>query len=209
MSGSSFGDAGHRSPYLSHAKRALYHLSYNHMIYNFRGSFCFSRSANKSLKFFLDGISCIRLQYSVVFWRKLINCSMSLTSEMRGIAPRTSGWLSRRSNIWPTSHVYQISRKFFSLSQQLWSFFSFAENWDYLQIVITIWWVAPVLEMPGIDPRTSRILCERSTIWATSPWFITVEEAFVSVGKQEVKIFLGRYFLYKTSIFSSFLKKIN
>ena len=86
------------------------------------------QSANKSLKFFLDGISCIRLQYSVVFWRKLINCSMSLTSEMRGIAPCTSGWLSRRSNIWPTSHVYQISRKFFSLSQQLWSFFSFAEK---------------------------------------------------------------------------------
>ena len=23
-----FGDAGHRSPYLSHAKRALYHLSH-------------------------------------------------------------------------------------------------------------------------------------------------------------------------------------
>ena len=94
------------------------------------------QSANKSLNFFLDGISCIRLQYSVVFWRKLINCSMSLTSEMRGIAPRTSGLLSRRSNIWPTSHVYQISRKLFSLSQQLWSFFSFAENWDYLQIVL-------------------------------------------------------------------------
>ena len=28
MSGSSFRDAGHRSPYLSNAKRALYHLSY-------------------------------------------------------------------------------------------------------------------------------------------------------------------------------------
>ena len=28
MSGSNFGDAGHRSPYLSHAKRALHHLSY-------------------------------------------------------------------------------------------------------------------------------------------------------------------------------------
>ena len=64
-------------------------------------------------KFFLEGVSCIRLQYSVVFWRKLINCSMSLTSEMRGIAPRTSGLLSRRSTIRPTSHVYQISRNFF------------------------------------------------------------------------------------------------
>ena len=75
--------------------------------------------------------------------------------------------------------------------------------------MINIWWVTLDLEMRGIDPRTSRMLSERSTIWATSPWFLTIEEAFVSVGKQEVKIFLGRYFLYKTSIFSSFLKKIN
>ena len=80
---------------------------------------------------------------------------------------------------------------------------------DYLEIVITIWWVALVLEMRGIDPRTSRMLSERSTIWATSTWFITFEEAFVSVGKQEFKIFLVWYFLYKTSIFSSFLKKVN
>ena len=73
-------------------------------------------------KFFLEGISCIRLQYSVVFWRYLVNCSMSLTLEMRGFAPRTSGLLSGRFTIWPTSHVYQMSRNFFSLSQQLWSF---------------------------------------------------------------------------------------
>ena len=80
---------------------------------------------------------------------------------------------------------------------------------DYLEIVITISWVTLDLEMRGMDPRTSRMLSERSTIWATYPWFKTVEEAFVSVGKQEVKIFLGRYFLYKTSIFSSFQNKVN
>ena len=60
--------------------------------------------------------------------------------------------------------------------------------------MITIWWVTLDLEMRGIDPRTSRMLGERSTIWATSPRFITVGEAFISVGKKEVKIFLGRYF---------------
>ena len=64
----------------------------------------------------------------VVFWRKLINCSMSLTSEMRGIAPRTSGLLSRRSTIRPISHV---SRNLFSLSKQLWSF-SFRSQKIYL-----------------------------------------------------------------------------
>ena len=61
---------------------------------------------------------------------------------------------------------------------------------DYLEIVITSSWVTLDLEMRGIDPRTSRMLSKRSTIWATSPWFKTVEEAFVSVGKQEVKIFI-------------------
>ena len=89
------------------------------------------QSANKRLKFFLESISCIRLQYSVVFWRNLINFSMSLTLEMRGFTPRTSDLLSGRSSIWPTSHVYQISRNFFSLSQQLWSF-SFRSQKIYL-----------------------------------------------------------------------------
>ena len=44
--------------------------------------------------------------------------------------------------------------------------------------------------MLGIDPRNSRMQSERSTI------FITVEEALISVGKQEFTIFLGRYFFY-------------
>ena len=34
-----FGDAGYRSPYLSHAKRALYHLSYIPVLLNLRASF--------------------------------------------------------------------------------------------------------------------------------------------------------------------------
>ena len=34
-----FGDAGHRSPYLSHAKKALYHLSYILVLFKLRASF--------------------------------------------------------------------------------------------------------------------------------------------------------------------------
>ena len=34
-----FGDAGHRSPYLSHAKRTLYHLSYIPVPFKLRASF--------------------------------------------------------------------------------------------------------------------------------------------------------------------------
>ncbi len=30
------------------------------------------------------------------------------------------------------------------------------------------------MEMQGIDPRTSRMLSERSTIWATSPIQISI-----------------------------------
>ena len=39
----------------------------------------------------------------------------------------------------------------------------------YLEIVISIWWVALILEMLGIDPRTFRMQSQRSTIWATFP----------------------------------------
>ena len=64
-------------------------------------------------------------------------------------------------------------------------------------------------EMRGIAPRTSGLISGRSTNWPTTPKFRTVEQAFDSVRKQEVIIFLGRYFLYKISIFGSFLKKVN
>ena len=123
---------------------------------------------------------------------------MSLTLEMRGIAPRTSGLISGRSSSWPTSHVYQISRNFFSLSQQLWSF-AFRSQRIYLlgiSICNRLYWDSDYhlmsgssLQIGGIEPRTSRMLSKRSTIWATSPWFNIVQEAFVSVGKQEVKTF--------------------
>ena len=143
---------------------------------------------------------------------------MSLTLEMRGIAPRTSGLISGRSTIWTTSQVFQISRNFFSLSQQLWSF-SFRSQKIYslgISICNTLSGDSDYHLMSDSSfgdgghwsPYASHAK-ERSTIWATSPWLITVEEAFVSVGKQEVKIFHGRCFLYKTSIFSSFLKKVN
>ena len=97
------------------------------------------QSANKMLKFFLEGFFCIRLQYSVVFWRKLNNCSMFLTSEMRGIAPRTSGLLRTRSTIWPTFHVYQISRNFFRLVSNYEVFFFRSQKIYLLGISICNW----------------------------------------------------------------------
>ena len=37
------------------------------------------------------------------------------------------------------------------------------------------------LEMPGIDPGTSRMLSERSTIWATPPWYHVKKCSFWTV----------------------------
>ena len=34
--------------------------------------------------------------------------------------------------------------------------------------------IRKVLEAPGIDPGTSRMLSERSTIWATPPQWVTI-----------------------------------
>ena len=38
-----------------------------------------------------------------------------------------------------------------------------------------------IMEMRGIDPRTSRMLSERSTIWATSPFMIFLRKAFTNL----------------------------
>ena len=45
------------------------------------------------------------------------------------------------------------------------------------------------LEMPGIDPGTSHMLSERSTIWATPPWGLT------PTGKGELST--GKGFIFK------------
>ena len=99
---------------------------------------------------------------------------MSLTSEMQGIAPRTSGLLSRRSTSWPTSHVYQNLAEFFFAEvflfvRRKYNCSEFQYAIAYLEIVITFWWVDLVWDIRGIDPRTSSMPSERSTIWATSP----------------------------------------
>ena len=56
-----FGDAGYRSPYLSHAKRALYHLSYIPML-------CWI-----DYHLFINNIFCIRLKayVGVLGWSSL------------------------------------------------------------------------------------------------------------------------------------------
>ena len=92
-----FGDAGHRSPYLSHAKRSLYHLSYIPVMISLRASF--------STQFMKNRFSiCNELSIPSHYQQKNENYRILKNfSEMRGIDPRTSRMLSERSTIWATS----------------------------------------------------------------------------------------------------------
>ena len=62
------------------------------------------------------------------------------------------------------------------------------QNWEIQEKKLKnkIFWYEKELEDPGIDPGTSRMLSERSTIWANPPccesgW--QVETDYISVGK--------------------------
>ena len=92
-----FGDAGHRSPYLSHAKRALYHLSYIPVLFKLRASFE-QNSWNISFPFVT---SCQFIPIISKYKPELSNPQNVL--EMRSIDPRTSRMRSERSTIWATS----------------------------------------------------------------------------------------------------------
>ena len=72
----SFGDAGHRSPYLSHAKRALYHLSYIPVLFKLRASFWtqfmknrFSICNDLSIYSHYQQIQTRIVESSKMFWR--------------------------------------------------------------------------------------------------------------------------------------------
>ena len=72
----SFGDAGHRSPYLSHAKRALHHLSYIPVLFKLRASFWtqfmknrFSICNELSIPSHYQQIQMRVIESSKMFWR--------------------------------------------------------------------------------------------------------------------------------------------
>ena len=71
-----FGDAGHRSPYLSHAKRALYHLRYVPVLFKLRGSlwtkfmkYQFSICNELSIQSHYQRIQTRIVESSKMFWR--------------------------------------------------------------------------------------------------------------------------------------------
>ena len=71
-----FGDAGHRSPYLSHAKRALYHLSNIPVLFKLRASFWtqfmknwFSLCNELSIPSHYQQKQTRIIEFSKMFWR--------------------------------------------------------------------------------------------------------------------------------------------
>ena len=77
----SFGDEGHRSPYLSHAKRVLYHLSYIPVLFKLRASFWtqfmknwFSICNELSIPSHYPQIQTRIVESSKMFWR----CGVSI-----------------------------------------------------------------------------------------------------------------------------------
>ena len=91
-----FRDAGHRSPYLSHAKRALYHLSYIPVMISLRSSFWTIHEISVSI--------CNEVSISPHNQQIKNSCRILKNAlEMRGIDPRTSRKLSERSTIWATT----------------------------------------------------------------------------------------------------------
>ena len=100
--------------------------------------------------------------------------------EMRGIGPRTSRMRSKRSTIWaaspyPSSFALASEQNPWNISVPL------RTSCQYLLIIskhqIKLSKPQNVLEMRGIDPRTSRMQRERSTISATFPYSSSFELA--------------------------------
>ena len=161
-----FGDAGHRSPYLSHAKRALYQLRYIPVLFKLRASFWTQ---------FMKCVSiCNEVSISPHNQQIKNNCRiLKNVLEMRGIDPRTSRMLSERSTIWAIS-PYSSSFELASEHNSWKTGFRFVTSCQFLPIINktdeSYRILKNVLEMRGIDPRTSRMISKRSTIWATSPY---------------------------------------
>ena len=163
----SFGDAGHRSPYLSHAKQALYHLSYIPVPFKLWAIF-WRKSMYISFRFVT---SC---QFLPIISKHHIELSKpQKVLEMRGIDPRTSRMQSERSAISATS-PYPSSFELSSEQNPCYISFRFVTSCQFLPIIskhhIELSKPQKVLEMRGTDPRTSRKQSKHSTLWATSPY---------------------------------------
>ena len=93
-----FGDARHRTPYLSHAKRTLYHLRYIPVLFKLGASFW-----TKFMKYLFPFVTSCQFLPFFTNEKKRNRRILKNVLVMRGIDPRTSRMQSERSTIWATS----------------------------------------------------------------------------------------------------------
>ena len=169
-----FWRCGASIPYLSHAKRSLYRLSYIPVPSKLRASF-WTKSMYISFRFVT---SC---QFLPIISKHHIELSKpQKVLDMRGTNPRTSRMQSERSAIcatFPYSSNFELASE-----QNPWYIsFRFVTSCQFLPIIskhqIELSKPQKVCEMRGTDSRTSRMQRERSAISATFPYSSNFELA--------------------------------
>ena len=189
------GDAGHRSPYLSHAKGALYHLSY--IPVEEMGSYCLIKpflcywnSWTESSFAYRSNIGCVDAGHQSMCFSHASRFPYVLTclagGVQRGCLFHTDVFDSLISIVmFPPTSFWGKPWRFgtpiaFPASSVLFQMLPFhiARTNACLLLVqqnsfpYFLFWFpgsSEKLEMRGIDSRTSRMLSELSNIWATSP----------------------------------------
>ena len=163
----SFGDAGHRSTHLSHAKRALCHFCYVPVLFKLRAIFW-----TKSMIYQLS--ICNELSIPSHYQQtpnRIVEASKSF-----GDAGHRSPYLSHaKQALYHLSYItVPFKRWAIFWTKSMYISFRFVTSCQFLPIIskhqIESSKPQKVLEMRGIDPRTSRMRSKRSTIWATSPY---------------------------------------
>ena len=158
-----FGDAGHRSSYLSHAKRALYHLSYILVLISLRASL--------RTQFMKNWLSICN-ELSIPSHYQQIQTRIIESSKFFGDAAQRSPYLSHAKRaLYHLSYIPVLFKLRASFEQISWNIsFPFVTSCQFIPIISKY---KPELSNPqkcfgarGIDPRTSRMQSERSTIWA-------------------------------------------
>ena len=175
-----FWRCGASIPYLSHAKRSLYRLSYIPVPSKLRASF-WTKSMYISFRFVT---SC---QFLPIISKHHIELSKpQKVLDMWGTDPRTSRMQSERSAICAT-FPYSSSFELASEQNPWYISFRFVTNCQFFPFVsqnkIELSKPQKCLEMRGIDPRTSRMRRKRCTVWATSPYPSSFELASEQISR--------------------------
>ena len=170
-----FQRCGASTPYLSHAKRALYHLRYIPVLFKLRVSFW-----TKFMKNSFPFVTSCQFLPNITNWKT----ELSNPKKCFGDAGRRSPYLSpAKRALYHLSYIpamillrASFSKQFMKNQLSICNELSIPSHHRQIQTRIVesskMFW-----GMRVIDPRTSHMLSERSTIWDTSPYSSSFEVA--------------------------------